>query len=109
MALKAVAFRVLLKVKEVEKEKEIKTDSGLVVKLAMAVDEKLERQAYTEGTIVDIGEDAYAAFKPTTQYAGLKVGDRVYFAKYAGKWIDDPDTKESFLVVNDEDIVAKVA
>ena len=105
MALKAVAFRVLLKVKEVQQE----SDGRHGVKIALAVDAKLERQAYTEGTVVDIGEDAFAAFKPKSEFAGLKVGDRVFYAKYAGKWIDDPETNESFLVVNDEDIVAKVA
>jgi co-chaperonin GroES (HSP10) len=36
------------------------------------------------------------------------VGDTVFYAKYAGKWIRDPETDEEFLIVNDEDIVAKV-
>lgn len=100
MSLKAISFRVILKVKEVEE----KTASGIV----LAVDKKLERQAYTEGTIIDIGPDAWAAFKPSQPFAGLNIGDRVFYAKYAGKWIQDPETKEEFLVVNDEDIVCKV-
>lgn len=101
MALKAVAFRVLLQVKEVAE----KTKSGIV----LAVDKKMERMAYTEGTIVDIGPDAWAAFKTKEEFAGLKPGDRVFFAKYSGKWIEDPETGQEFLIVNDEDITAKVA
>lgn len=99
MALKAVAFRVILKVKEVEE----KSAGGIV----LAVDKKMERNAHIEGTIVDIGPDAWAAYRPSEPFAGLKVGDRVMYAKYSGKWIQDPQTKEEFLVVNDEDIVAK--
>jgi len=57
--------------------------------------------AQVTGVITQIGEDAYAAFKPKTEYAGLKVGDRVAYAKYAGKWISD-----DVLVLCDEDVVA---
>lgn len=101
MALKAVSFRVIVRVKPVEE-----TSAGGIV---LAVDKKMERNAYTEGTIVDIGPDVYAAFKPKEEYAGLKIGDRVFYAKYAGKWITDPDTKEELLILNDEDITAKVS
>lgn len=99
MALKAVAFRVILKVKEVEE----KSKGGIV----LAIDKKLERQAYTQGTVIDIGPDAWAAYKPSQPFAGLKIGDVVFFAKYSGKWIADPETDEEYLIVNDEDIVAK--
>lgn len=100
MALKAVAFRVILKVKEVAE----KSKGGIV----LAVDKRLERQAYTQGTVIDIGPDAWAAFKTKEEFAGLKIGDTVFYAKYAGKWLADPETDEEFLIVNDEDIVAKV-
>lgn len=105
MALKAVAFRVILRVKEAVSEHEVK---GTSIKLALPVDKKLERQAYTEGTVVDIGPDAWAAYRPSLPFAGLKEGDRVFYAKYSGKWIADPETGEELLIVNDEDIVAKV-
>lgn len=100
MKLKAVSFRVVVKPDEVQE----KSKGGIV----LAVDKKLERNAQVTGVIVDIGEDVYAAFKPMSQHAGLKVGDRVFYAKYAGKWIENPDTGENLLVLNDEDIVAKV-
>lgn len=100
MALKAVAFRVIVKVKEVAE----KSRGGIV----LAIDKKLEKNAHTEGTIVDIGPDAWTAFKTKELFAGLQVGDKVFYAKYAGKWIVDPETLEEFLILNDEDIVAKV-
>lgn len=89
-----VAHRIIVKPDPVEK----KTKSGLI----LAVDEKLERGANVFGTITYIGEDAWEAFKTKRKFAGLEVGDRVAYPRYAGKWID-----EQTLVLVDEDIVAK--
>ena len=33
------------------------------------------------------------------------VGDRVVYARYAGKYIVDPETHEEFLILNDEDVI----
>lgn len=98
MTIKAVSFRILVQPDEVETT----TAGGLV----LAVDEKMEKNAQTSGIIVDIGEDAFVAYRPKTQYCGLSVGDRVHYPKYAGKWIRDTVTKEEFLAINDEDIIA---
>jgi co-chaperonin GroES (HSP10) len=97
--LKAIAHRLIVKPDPIQE----KTKGGIV----LAVDEKLEKGARVRGTIVDIGEDVYAAFKCKTQYAGLKVGDKVYFARYAGKLIVDENTLEEFIVLIDEDVVVK--
>lgn len=94
--IKAIGFKCILRPKEVEK----KTASGIV----LAVDEGMEARAQVLGTIVDIGEDFAVAYRPKTPHWGLAVGDQVYYAKYAGKWVKDPDTGEELLIVNDEDI-----
>ena len=96
--LKAIAFRVIIRPDPVE----TKTESGIV----LAINEAQYAGATVIGTIVAIGEDAWKAYHPRTAFAGLEVGDRVYYAKYAGKTVIDEDTQEKFLVVNDEDIVA---
>ena len=121
MAIKAIAFRIVVKPDAIEDEtinfggqevpvKKVEghwqTPSGVVVD--HIVDEKLEMGACVTGIILDIGEDAWAAYKPKTIYAGLQVGDHIAFAKYAGKWVPDPETKEEVLVLNDEDVVCKV-
>lgn len=95
--IKAVAFRVVIRPDPVEE----RTKSGLI----LAVDKKLEKGATDRGTIVEIGPDVYSAFKTTLPFGGLVVGQRVAFAKYSGKWVEDEETQENFLVVNDEDIV----
>lgn len=95
---KAIGFRVVILPDSVEKT----TASGIII----SVDDRLEKNAQVVGTILDIGEDAFAAYKPKTEFCGLKVGDKVFYAKYAGKWL--PGEFEGLLVVNDDDIVAKV-
>lgn len=90
---KPIAHRILVKPDPVEE----KTKSGIVV----VTNERMEMNAKVTGVILEIGEDAWAAYKPKTEFAGLKVGDRVAYAKYAGKWLND-DT----LALNDDDVVA---
>lgn len=104
MNVEAVAHRIVVKPDPIETEREVK---GTQSKLIIVQDEKVTRNSQVTGVIVQIGEDAWKAFKPTTEHAGLKIGDRVYFARYAGKWIIDPETNDEYLVLNDEDIVAK--
>jgi co-chaperonin GroES (HSP10) len=95
--LKAIAWRVLVKPDPIEE----KTSGGIV----LALDEKLEKGARMTGVIVDIGDDVFP--NSLTEFAGLKVGDRIYFAKYAGKVVVDKNTKEEYIVLNDEDCVVK--
>jgi len=101
MSWKGIAFRALVRPDEVE----MKTESGIV----LAVDEKLEKNAQTTGTIVVLGEDFAAAFKPKTPFWGLKVGDKIHYPKYAGKWVRHSKTKEELLAINDEDVIVAEA
>lgn len=65
--------------------------------------DKREQQAVVKGTVVSIGELAFKA--PVGDgTAWVKVGDRVYYAKFSGKEIVDPETKEELLLLNDEDL-----
>lgn len=61
---------------------------------------KREKAATQIGVIVDIGKNAWLAFDNGDPWA--EVGDRVYFAKYAGKFIELDG--EEYVIVNDEDI-----
>ena len=100
MAVRAIGFRAILSPQEVETT----TKGGLV----LALDERLEMNAQVVGTIVELGPDFAKDYKPSLPAWGLKAGDKVFYARYAGKWIKDPATQKEYLVVNDEDIVAKV-
>lgn len=95
-----ISYRFIVRPDPVEKT----TKSGIVI----ATDEKLERGATTVGTIIAIGEDAFVAYKPKKEFAGLKVGDRVAYAKYSGAWLQSltEPKGEEVLALNDGDLIA---
>lgn len=69
--------------------------------------DKREQQAVVKGTVVSIGSLAFhAPVGDGTPW--VKVGDRVYYAKFAGKEIIDPETKEELLLLNDEDLCVEI-
>lgn len=86
-------FRVLIKPDPVVK----KTASGITV----VVDDKQYRNATTIGTVIAIGPTAWKAYDDGHPWA--TIGDRVYYAKYAGKSIDD-GSEDGLVMVNDEDV-----
>lgn len=95
--IEPAGHRVLVKVEEVEK----KTAGGIII--ADTIRDKMT-EANIFGTIVKIGLNAWKAFDDGVPWA--KEGDRVAFAKYGGFVIEDPNTKEQFRLLNDEDITA---
>lgn len=100
MTIRAIGYKAIVKPDEV-----LKYSKGGI---ALAVDARMEANAQVVGTLVDIGEDFAAAYRPKTPFWGLAVGDRIYYAKYAGKWVLDPTTQEEFLIINDEDVCGKI-
>jgi len=106
---KIAGHRVLIKVDPIKKE----TDSGIIV---VRDDEERDHKINTStGSVVAIGPTcwmAYDFYKPNGErnpnwLPWCAVGDRVYFAKYAAKWIKDAEGNE-YVVVNDQDIIAVV-
>ena len=76
----------------------------LVLPDPVSQDKLQEQNAQVVGTIIDIGEDFASAYKPKTKYWGLKVGDKIWYAKYAGKWVYDKKNDRHLLVILDEDV-----
>ena len=70
-------------------------------------DKKRIEGGVVTGILVSVGPNAWKGFDDGHPWA--KEGDRVYFAKYGGYLIEDPDTKEEYRLLNDEDITAVVA
>lgn len=110
--IKVVLHRVLVK-----REEPVDTDAvttkkemerlGLIA--APKVREELDRQEQREkasvdrGTVIQIGE---TAFKDYGIESPIEVGDYICFAKFGGKDVADPETGETYTVINDEDVVA---
>ena len=92
--LKVVGDRVLIKPRDLEK----KSKGGII--LNYGDQENVYKMATQEGTIVDIGPEAYSEYKEPW----VKVGDQVIFAQYSGKFVEDPETEEKYIVINDIDV-----
>jgi co-chaperonin GroES (HSP10) len=91
--LKPIYKRLLVRLEPIE----TKSAGGII----LAKDERREKNGAEKGIIVELSSDCFQ------EHEGLpKVGDQVYFAKYAGKFVVDPDTGEELVLLNDEDVVA---
>lgn len=109
MKVEAVGHRVLILPDPVKK-----SQGGIL----LAVDNKLEQGATTTGTVLQIGSDAFYDYRPShipldRWEKWVKVGDRVVYAKYAGRFIDTEEKDEHndpiyVVVMNDIDIFAKI-
>ena len=91
--LEVLGDRVLIKPKDLVR----KIGS---IEIAYGADEKAHKMACQEGTVASIGPEAWNEYKEPW----AKVGDKVIFAQYAGKFIEDPVTKEVYVVINDIDL-----
>jgi len=82
----------------VEKVKEV-TDGGIYMPETVRENEQL---AATTGEIVAIGPSVDMAF---AKGRPAEIGDKVIFAKYGGRVIDE---KGVLRIINDEDVLARV-
>jgi co-chaperonin GroES (HSP10) len=96
-----VGYRVLVKPDPLEK----KTESGIILEYA-SMEDRLQ-MAVTTGTVVALGNQAYKTKEVSPDgKPWCKVGDRIMFGKYAGKFITNPDDDEMYMVMNDVDVLA---
>jgi co-chaperonin GroES (HSP10) len=114
MAIEAVGIRLTIRPdkvvdSEAEKTKQLAEKAGFV--LPEKIKDDLESEAIREqasvdqGTVLGIGP---VAFRDFGGESWCKVGDYIAYARHAGKFVKDPDTGENILVINDEDVVAKI-
>jgi len=66
--------------------------------------DKREQKAVEYATVVQVGPTAFKDYGRENDI--IKEGDKVVFAKYAGKPIKHKDTE--YLILNDEDVIAIV-
>lgn len=103
MAIRPLGHRILVQPDPIEDK--LKTEWGF----ELLADKKLERSIDIRGTLVGAGEQAWKAF--SSDFTGkpwAKVGDRILFAQHAGRFIEDPETKEEYLIMNDDDLIAVI-
>lgn len=102
MNLEVTGHRVLLKMNQFDTE--VKEGALAGFKLDVGDDWRRERAATQLGEVIQIGPMAWRSFDgdDPNWKPWAKVGDVVYFAKYAYKTVMDGD--DEYIIVNDEDI-----
>ncbi len=102
--IEPVAHRLVVKAFDIT-ESDDTYRSAKAAGIFLSGEDKLKREqaAVDRGTVVSIGPTAFQDFGWSHN---LVVGDEIVYAKYAGKEVEDPETKEMFVIINDEDLVA---
>lgn len=75
------------------------------IELVKQEDSTREQAGVDKGKVLVIGPDAFKAFGGEPW---CEVGDYIAYARYAGKYVTDPETGEDLLVINDEDVVCVI-
>lgn len=72
-------------------------------------DEKLEAAGQQFGTVVKIGHTCWTREDGTKLEPWCKLGDRILFARHAGRFVFDPENREKeFMIMNDTDVIAVI-
>lgn len=101
--IKIVGHRVLVRPFKLEEVDEAyKRAKQVGIQLLENEDFQRQQNAVDKGTVVAVGNTAFKDFGGEPWCA---VGDFIAFAKYSGKYVEDPFTKEKFVILNDEDVV----
>lgn len=101
--IEPTGFRVLVKPDPVQEKS---SDAGII--MMSPSQQKMEKAGQIYGTVSKIGPTAFKAFDDGTPW--VEEGDRVIFAKYAGRFVADPnDDDTEYVILNDEDIIGKIS
>ena len=101
--IEPTGFRVLLKPDPVQEKS---SETGII--MMSEGQKKMEKAGQIYGTVEKIGPQAFGAFGDGTPW--VQEGDRVIFAKYAGRFVSDPDEPDTeYVICNDEDIIGKIS
>lgn len=102
MAIKPILHRIIVKpdsIEDVDDHFKRAKSAGLIIQKE---EKDREQAAIDTGVIVAFGETVFRDFHVSEN--PITIGDRVVYAKYAGKTIMDNDTR--YVALNDEDVIA---
>jgi len=104
-AVEAIGCRVVLRVQKVEDFDPVfkKAKNAGLVFADDHEDAKRKQAGIDKGVVLELGPHCDPAY-----VEGIKVGDTVGFAKYAGKIVASlDDSEDKYLVLNDDDLICK--
>jgi co-chaperonin GroES (HSP10) len=102
--IKPILHRILVKQDKLDEKDEVfKAAKALGIEIARD-EHSREQAAIDTGEVIEIGPTAFKDFG--LDELPIKVGQTIVYARYGGKAITDPETKEVFVALNDEDVIA---
>lgn len=106
--IRPMTYKVLVKPDDLDRDPAYANAQKAGIYIPETEQRELAKMAMDTGVVVALGPTAFVAY---AREAGVsldenfpKVGDRVGYAKYAGKSQVDPSTQEKYLLLADEDI-----
>lgn len=104
--IKPCGHRILVRQEKYEENDEV-FKRARAAGLEIAKDSNVRYQESVDvGVIIDVGDTAWKDFGGAPW---ATIGEKVYFAKHAGKKVDDPNDKDNhYVILNDEDVVAVI-
>jgi len=73
-------------------------------------DERLEAAGQQFGTVVSIGHTCWTTAEGSKLEPWCEVGDRILFARHAGRFVFDPENRDKeFMIMNDTDVIAVIS
>lgn len=96
--------RLLVKPQKIEDVDKVYASAAKAGIITLDQTARQEQLAVDKGIVVSIGINAFKAFDDGDPWC--VEGDLVAYARYGGKIVQDPETNENYIILNDEDVVA---
>jgi co-chaperonin GroES (HSP10) len=101
MTITVTGCRILVKPFKIQEHDKVFESAAKYGIILTEISQRKEQINVDKGTVLQIGSKCHE------DYVGqLAVGDTIAYAKFGGKFIQEPGSEEVFLVINDEDVVA---
>ena len=98
--MRVTGCRVLLRPFKIQEHDRVWASAKAAGLFVPEMSERREQANIDKGVVLQVGNEAHK------DYVGdIKEGDVIGFAKFGGKFVQDPDTDELFLIINDEDVI----
>lgn len=100
MTIKVTGCRILVKPFKLQEHDKVFDSARKAGIILTEISERKEQVNVDKGTVLQIGNKCHE------DYVGnLAVGDVIAYAKFGGKFIQEPGNDELFLIINDEDVL----
>lgn len=98
--IEVTGCRILVKPQKIQEYDKVIASA---IKAGLVLPEQSDRKEQVnvdKGIVLQVGEKCHPDYLGTA-----KVGDLIGYAKFGGKFIQDPVDEELYLVINDEDVI----